>query len=123
MVKHQASLRLTNFITAECAGGLKGSGSNLGRHYACVRVDRPELANWCVVSYAPAGQVAAVGGKGVAGAIGARKLFLGWPSAAEGLARLNDEATSEITALQEQGKTVSVLMTVGVVSGLIAVRD
>lgn len=75
------------------------------------------------IAYVPAAQVTALGGKGVAGTVGARKLFLGSPSAADGQVKLYDAAKTRIVALQEQGKTVSVLVTDGVVSGLIAVRD
>lgn len=75
------------------------------------------------VAYAPADQVTAVGGKGVAGQVGQRKLFLGSAASAHAQVKLSDDATAQITALQEQGKTVSVLIADGVVSGLIAVRD
>ena len=75
------------------------------------------------VAYAPADQVTAVGGKCVAGQVGQRKLFLGSAASAHAQVKLSDDATAQITALQEQGKTVSVLIADGVVSGLIAVRD
>lgn len=75
------------------------------------------------IVYTPADQVTAVGGKGVAGQVGQRKLFLGSASSANAQVKLSDAATAQITALQEQGKTVSVLIADGVVSGLIAVRD
>lgn len=75
------------------------------------------------LTYAPADQVSAVGGKGVAGQIGQRKLFLGSASSANAQVKLSDDITAKITALQEQGKTVSVLIADGAVSGLIAVRD
>lgn len=75
------------------------------------------------IVYAPADQVTAVGGKGVAGHVGQRKLFLGSPSAADAQVKLSDNVTAKIAALQEQGKTVSVLVADGDVSGLIAVRD
>jgi Zn2+/Cd2+-exporting ATPase len=75
------------------------------------------------IVYVPAEQVAAVGGKGVAGQVGSRKLFLGSASSANAQVKLSDDATAKITALQEQGKTVSVLIADGAVSGLIAVRD
>jgi Zn2+/Cd2+-exporting ATPase len=75
------------------------------------------------IAYAPADGVTAVGGKGVTGQIGARKLFLGSPSSANAQVKLGDAADAKITALQEQGKTVSILIADGVASGLIAVRD
>ncbi len=75
------------------------------------------------IAYARADQVTAVGGKGVAGQVGQRKLFLGSASSANAQVKLSEDATTKITALQEQAKTVSVLIADGVVSGLIAVRD
>ena len=75
------------------------------------------------IVYTPADQVTAVGGQGVAGQVAQRKLFLGSASSANAQVKLSDDATAEITALQEQGKTVSVLIADGIVSGLIAVRD
>lgn len=75
------------------------------------------------VVYTPAEQVNAVGGKGLGGQSGPRKLFFGSPAAANAFVALGDSTTAMVTALQEQGKTVSVLVVDGVVAGLLAVRD
>jgi len=65
----------------------------------------------------------AVGGKGVTGNIGGVSLFLGSARAAGEKAPLTPEQTASITALNEEGKTVSVLLANGQVAGMIAMRD
>lgn len=68
-------------------------------------------------------QVTAVGGKGVAGVSGTRNLFLGSATSANAQVPLGESTMAQVTALQEQGKTVSVLLADGIAAGLIAVRD
>ncbi len=64
-----------------------------------------------------------LGGKGVKGRFKRRSLFLGSPKAAAGNAPLPPAAEALIAALQEDGKTVSVLLVNDVPVGLVAVRD
>ncbi|NBJ09479.1 heavy metal translocating P-type ATPase [Microvirga arsenatis] len=71
----------------------------------------------------PAADGAAVGGKGVTGSVGGVSLFLGSPKAAGEKVALPPEAEARIGALQEEGKTVSVLLAGDQVAGLIAMRD
>lgn len=65
----------------------------------------------------------AVGGKGVVGTVGGVELFLGSPKAAAEKVMLGAELDARIVALNDEGKTVSVLLANGVVAGLIAMRD
>jgi Cd2+/Zn2+-exporting ATPase len=75
------------------------------------------------IEVAPAVGVMALGGKGVKGRARRRGLFLGSPKAAAAISPLPPEAEARITALQEDGKTVSVLLVNDSAMGLIAVRD
>jgi Cd2+/Zn2+-exporting ATPase len=65
----------------------------------------------------------AVGGKGVVGTVNGVELFLGSPKAVAEMVALNAELDARIVALNDEGKTVSVLLANGVVAGLIAMRD
>ena len=65
----------------------------------------------------------ALGGKGVAGAVEGVEVFLGSPRAAAELAPLSEDARAAVSALEEEGKTVSLLVAGGVVAGAIAMRD
>ena len=67
--------------------------------------------------------VMALGGKGVKGRFRRRGLWLGSPKAAAAIAPLPAEAEARIAALQEEGKTVSVLLVNDRPVGLIAMRD
>ncbi|WMT90250.1 heavy metal translocating P-type ATPase [Pelagibacterium sp. H642] len=71
----------------------------------------------------PATDAKTIGGKGVTGKIGNRAVFLGSPRAAEEQADLPKSLQSRISALNEEGKTVSVLVVEGTAAGLIAMRD
>lgn len=71
----------------------------------------------------PAVGVMALGGKGVKGRFRRRGLWLGSPKAAAAITPLPAEAEARIAALQEEGKTVSVLLVNDVLVGLVAVRD
>lgn len=65
----------------------------------------------------------AIGGEGVVGKAGGVDLFLGSPQAAEKRAPLADDLKTRIAALNDEGKTVSVLLEGGRLAGLIAMRD
>jgi len=71
----------------------------------------------------PAANAGAVGGKGVVGSVGGVSLFLGSPKAAGEKVPLTPEQTARIAALNDEGKTVSVLLAGDQVAGLIAMRD
>jgi len=65
----------------------------------------------------------ALGGKGVSAEVEGRELFLGAPAAAAALAPLGGEIETAVAALNDQGKTVSLLVVDGALAGLIALRD
>ncbi len=65
----------------------------------------------------------ALGGKGVTATVEEKRLFLGSPKAAAEQAPLPGEALNTIAALNDRGKTVSVLIVDGVAAGAIAMRD
>ncbi|OCC04145.1 ATPase [Labrys sp. WJW] len=65
----------------------------------------------------------ALGGKGVTGSVDGLALFLGSPKAAASQAALPADIVARIEALNQEGKTVSVLLAGGMPAGLIAMRD
>ncbi|CAM5770410.1 ATPase [Labrys miyagiensis] len=65
----------------------------------------------------------ALGGKGVRGTVEGRTVFLGSAKAAAEQASLSDGVLARIEALNDDGKTVSVLLVDGAPAGLIAMRD
>jgi Cd2+/Zn2+-exporting ATPase len=65
----------------------------------------------------------ALGGKGVSGTVEGRDVFLGSPKAAAERATLSDAAQAAATELNDDGKTVSMLVVDGVLAGAIAMRD
>jgi Cd2+/Zn2+-exporting ATPase len=71
----------------------------------------------------PSTDAKAVAGKGVTGVVGGESLFLGSPQAAGERVPLDREQSARITALNDEGKTVSALLVGGIVAGLIAIRD
>ncbi|KUM27787.1 ATPase [Mesorhizobium loti] len=71
----------------------------------------------------PASEAFAVGGKGVAGKVGGKEIFLGSPAAAGERATLSDDQFERIAAFNDEGKSVSVLIAVGEPAGIIAMRD
>ncbi len=75
------------------------------------------------IEVAPAVGVMVLGGKGVKGRARRRSLFLGSPKATAAIAPLSVEAEARIGALQDEGKTVSVLLVNDTPVGLVAVRD
>ena len=94
------------------------SGSN--HPLAMAILDRAKAA---AVLVPPAADARAVPGKGVSGRVGAETLFLASPKAAQERTALSPDQTARITALNDQGKTVSVLIAGENVAGLIAMRD
>jgi Cd2+/Zn2+-exporting ATPase len=75
------------------------------------------------IVYAQAEGAAALGGKGVTGRVGAQRLFLGSPRAADDISAFTPEQARAIEALNNAGKTVSVLLVDDRVAGAIAMRD
>ncbi|MFA1672944.1 heavy metal translocating P-type ATPase [Rhizobium mongolense] len=71
----------------------------------------------------PAFEVEAIPGKGMTGRVGGERLDLLSPSAARATGALTAEQDERIAALNEQGKSVSVLLVDGKAAGFIAMRD
>ena len=71
----------------------------------------------------PAADAGAIGGKGVTGTVGGVAVFVGSPSAAAERVSISTKILNRISALNEDGKTVSVLLAGDEVAGLIAMRD
>lgn len=65
----------------------------------------------------------AIGGKGVRATVEGKDVFLGSPDAASEVARIVEDQTTRIAALNDDGKTVSVVVVDGAVTGAIAMRD
>ena len=75
------------------------------------------------IAITPALDAAALGGKGVTGMLDGRRLLLASPRAAAESALLDSELETRIAALNDDGKTVSLLLADGRVVGLVALRD
>lgn len=71
----------------------------------------------------PALDSGAIPGKGVVGSVGGTNVFLGSPVAANDRIRLSLDQEADIVRLNDEGKTVSVLLAGSRVAGLIALRD
>ncbi|MET3354222.1 heavy metal translocating P-type ATPase [Xanthobacter autotrophicus] len=65
----------------------------------------------------------ALGGKGVSAQVEGREVFLGSPQAAAARAPLTAAQADQIAALNDAGKTVSLLVADGAIAGAIAMRD
>lgn len=65
----------------------------------------------------------AIGGKGVNGYLDGREIFLGSPSSVSEWVQLSPEQLSQIAAMNDEGKTVSVLLVARAPAGAIAMRD
>jgi len=65
----------------------------------------------------------AISGKGVTGKLDGKILFLGSPRAVEDQGKLSKDVAEKVNALQEQGKTVSLLTVDSRPVGVIAMRD
>lgn len=70
-----------------------------------------------------ASEAGAVGGKGVVGTLDGVKLFLASPRAAGEEVQIDDTLSEQIAALNNEGKTVSVLLAGKEIAGLVAMRD
>ncbi|MBX5044951.1 heavy metal translocating P-type ATPase [Rhizobium lentis] len=71
----------------------------------------------------PAFELEALPGKGVRGKVGGETLDLLSPSAARERGALDEEQEARVTALNDEGKSVSVLLVNGAAAGLVAMRD
>ncbi|TCM66903.1 heavy metal translocating P-type ATPase [Rhizobium sp. BK068] len=65
----------------------------------------------------------ALGGKGITGAVAGQPVFFGSPKAAGERIPLSSDQTTRISALNDDGKTVSVLIVGDTLAGAIAMRD
>ncbi|MCX8999579.1 heavy metal translocating P-type ATPase [Rhizobiaceae bacterium BDR2-2] len=65
----------------------------------------------------------ALAGRGVGAVVGGTEVFLGSPGAAGERAALPDAVRKAVAALNDEGKTVSLLVAGGVLTGAIAMRD
>ena len=65
----------------------------------------------------------ALGGKGVAATVEGREVFLGSPKAVAETVTLSEEVKAATAALNDEGKTVSMLVVDGVLAGAVAMRD
>jgi Cd2+/Zn2+-exporting ATPase len=65
----------------------------------------------------------AIGGEGVEGVVGAKTVFLGSPKAAAVRVAFSAELDAQIVQMNDDGKTVSVLLVEQTIAGLIAMRD
>lgn len=83
-------------------------------------LERAKLAD---IKPAPADKAGALGGKGVVGSVNGEELFLGSPTAVGATHTLSSDLQQRITTLNDEGKTVSVLVAGDAVVGLIAMRD
>lgn len=75
------------------------------------------------IPLAAASDAGAVGGKGVVGKLDGVKLFLASPRAAADEATIDADLSARISALNDEGKTVSVMLVGGEIAGLVAMRD
>lgn len=75
------------------------------------------------VSIPMASDSKAITGKGVSGVVANQTIYLCSPSAAQKMAPLSLDQISMIEALNDEGKTVSVLLVDGKIAGLLAIRD
>ena len=71
----------------------------------------------------PAADAKALGGKGVTALVEGQPIFLGSPQAAGDRSALSPEQTAQIIALNDEGKTVAVLIVGETLAGAIAMRD
>ena len=71
----------------------------------------------------PAGEAKAMGGKGICGTVEGKKVFFGAQQAANERVKMSADQFVRIRALNDEGKTVSVLIVEDEVAGAIAMRD
>lgn len=82
-----------------------------------------ERAAGDMLDVSPALEAKALGGKGVTGIVNGESLFLGSPQAAGERASLSSDLKDQIRVLNQESKTVSVLLAGETVVGAIAMRD
>ncbi len=75
------------------------------------------------IAPAPAANPGALPGKGVTGTVEGVEIFFGSPKAADERIPLSPDQATRIASLNDEGKTVSVLIADGVLAGAIAMRD
>ena len=75
------------------------------------------------IAVTPASDAAALGGKGVTGMLEGRRLLLASPRAAAETVPLDSALAARVAALNDDGKTVSLLLVDGRIAGLVALRD
>ena len=71
----------------------------------------------------PASDAKAIAGKGVAGKVGGKAVYLASAQAAHEQVALTEAQTAQVAGFNDAGKTVSVLLVDGRVAGLVAIRD
>jgi len=71
----------------------------------------------------PASDASAISGKGVTGRVGGKVLFLGSTAAAGERTKMPAEAMERIASLNDEGKSVSILLASDELAGIIAMRD
>lgn len=82
-----------------------------------------DRAAWDGADVPPADGAKALGGKGVTGTVEGNELLLASANAAAERVLLDDEQTKRIAAFNDEGKTVSVLVTGNAIAGILAMRD
>lgn len=75
------------------------------------------------VEIPPASDARALGGKGVTATVEGRDVFLGSPKAAAERVAIPESHVAAMAMLNDEGKTVSVLVIDGILAGAIAMRD
>jgi len=71
----------------------------------------------------PVGAAKAIAGKGVIGTVDGEDIYLASPKAAEEKTLFDDALRARISAFNDEGKTVSVLLVGSEIAGLVAIRD
>jgi len=75
------------------------------------------------ITFPAASNAKALGGKGITGTVEGQPVFFGSPKAASEQIPLSSDQVARITALNDDGKTVSVLIVGDTLAGAIAMRD
>ncbi|WP_040425291.1 heavy metal translocating P-type ATPase [Afipia birgiae] len=80
-------------------------------------------ANEQQISAPPTSDSKAIGGKGIRATVEGQQIFLGSPKAVAELSPLTAEQEAKIAALNDEGKTVSIVVVENEIAGAIAMRD
>ncbi len=75
------------------------------------------------ISLPPTSDAKAIGGKGIRATVEGAEVFLGSPQAVAEFCPLTSEQETQIAALNDEGKTVSLVAVDGKIAGAIAMRD